>query len=92
MCSDMYIFVIPSVARDLGGRVGRSSYRPCLQVPCYARNDNRKRLLPADLQWRIGELAPELPELTRAVLKGEVTGREDIKKRIKNWRPDTLRV
>jgi hypothetical protein len=34
----------------------------------------------------------ELLELTRAVLGGELRGREDIKKRIKNWRPDTLRV
>src|SRR5205814_9574807 len=61
-------------------------------------------LLPADLQSRMDELRPgqliglrfcsdeELPELTRAVLNGEVSGREDIKKRIKNWRPDTLRV
>jgi len=63
-----------------------------------------QRLLPADLQSRIGELRPgqliglrfcsdeELPELTRAVLNGELTGREDIKKRIKHWRSDTLRV
>ena len=63
-----------------------------------------QRLLPRDLQSRIGELTPgqliglrfcsdeELPELTRAVLNGEVSGREDIKKRVKNWRPDTLRV
>jgi Family of unknown function (DUF6526) len=63
-----------------------------------------QRCLPADLQSRIGELTPgqlvalrfcddaELPELTRAVLNGEVHGREEIKKRIKNWRPDTLRV
>jgi Family of unknown function (DUF6526) len=63
-----------------------------------------QRLLPADLKARIGELSPsqliglrfcsdeELPELTRAVLSGELRGREDIKRRIKNWRPDTLRV
>jgi hypothetical protein len=62
------------------------------------------RCLPADLQGRIGELTPgqlvglrfcsdeELPELTRAILGGELRGREDIKKRIKTWRPDTLRV
>jgi len=31
-------------------------------------------------------------ELTRAVLGGELRGREDIKKRIKTWRPDMLRV
>ena len=63
-----------------------------------------QRLLPADLKARIGELSSgqligllfcsdeELPELTRAVLSGELRGREDIKRSIKNWRPDTLRV
>jgi uncharacterized protein DUF6526 len=63
-----------------------------------------QRCLPADLQGRLGELTTsqliglrfcsdqELPELTRAVLSGEVRGRENIKRRIKNWRPDTLRV
>ena len=63
-----------------------------------------QRLLPADLKPRIGELSAgqliglrfasdeELPELTRAALSGELRGREDIKRRIKNWRPDTLRV
>jgi len=63
-----------------------------------------QRSLPADLQGRIGELTTgqmiglrfcaddELAELTRAVLGGELRGREDIKKRIKSWRPDTLRV
>ena len=34
----------------------------------------------------------EVTELTRAVLGGELRGREDIKKRIKTWRPDMLRV
>ena len=63
-----------------------------------------QRCLPPDLQSRIGELSSgqliglrfcsddELPELTRAVLSGELRGREEIKRRIKNWRPDTLRV
>jgi len=63
-----------------------------------------QRCLPADMRGRIGELRTgqliglrfcsdeELPELTRAVLGGELKGREDIKRRIKNWRPDTLRV
>ena len=63
-----------------------------------------QRCLPADMRARIGELTAgqlialrfcsdeELPELTGAVLGGEVRGREDIKRRIKNWRPDTLRV
>ena len=63
-----------------------------------------QRILSADLQPRIGELRigqlialrfaadEEVPELVRAALNGELRGREDIKRRIKNWRPDTLRV
>ena len=63
-----------------------------------------QRLLPADLRSRVGELTTsqliglrfsddaEVPELCRAVLNGELKGREDIKRRITKWRPDTLRV
>ena len=63
-----------------------------------------QRCLPPEMRGRIGELTTgqlialrfsseeELPELTRAVLGGELKSREDIKLRIKNWRPDTLRV
>lgn len=62
------------------------------------------RILPADLHGRIESLTPsqlialrfcsdaELPELTRAVLNGELRGRDEIKKRIRSWRPDLLRV
>ena len=62
-----------------------------------------QRCLPDDLRGRIGDLSPgqliglrfcadaEVPELVRAVFSDNL-GREDIKKRIKNWRPDTLRV
>lgn len=62
------------------------------------------RVLPEDLKPRIGELTPgqlialrfasdgELPELCRQVLDAGLTGREEIKKRIRTWRPDTLRV
>jgi hypothetical protein len=62
------------------------------------------RLLPADLHPRIAELSigqlaalrfcsdEELPELTLAVLSGEVKGRDNIKKRIKRWRGDFHRV
>ena len=61
------------------------------------------RLLPEDLRGRIGELSPgqcvglrfasdgELADLVRATL-AEGLGGEDIKKRIKVWRPDTFRV
>jgi hypothetical protein len=63
-----------------------------------------QRCLPPDMRGRIGELTTgqlialrfssdeEVPELTRAILGGELKGRKDIKSRIKNWRPDTLRV
>ena len=63
-----------------------------------------QRVLPADLRSRVGELTTsqlvglrfcddaEVPELCRAVLSGELKGREDIKRRITKWRPDTLRV
>lgn len=63
-----------------------------------------ERLLPADLRGRINELSTgqliglrfcsdaELPELTRAALSGELTKRDEIKRRVKNWRPDFLRV
>lgn len=59
------------------------------------------RLLPDDLKGRVGELSTsqliglrfcsdgELAELTRVVLTEPVHKREDIKKRIKNWRSDT---
>ena len=62
------------------------------------------RLLPADLQSRIGEFTvaqlvamrfasdAELPELARKVLTEKITARKDIKQQIRNWRPDTFRV
>ena len=62
------------------------------------------RVLPADLQPRIGELTvnqlvalrfasdAELPELTRRVLDQKMTTRKAIKQEIKRWRPDTFRV
>jgi len=61
-----------------------------------------ERLLPADLQPRIGELSTgqliglrfasdaELPDLVRQALEG--SSGEAIKKRIKTWRPDHLRA
>ena len=63
-----------------------------------------ERLLPADLRGRVGELKPsqlielrfapddEVPELTRRVLGGELSSSGDIKKAIRNWRSDHLRV
>ena len=63
-----------------------------------------QRVLPADLQSRVGDLTrgqlvslrfcpdDELPDLTRAVLDGNVRDRAEIKKRIRNWRADHVRA
>jgi hypothetical protein len=62
------------------------------------------RLLPDDLRGRIGELHtddligirfcadPGVPDLVRAILAGECRGRDAIKRRIVEWRPDHHRV
>jgi hypothetical protein len=62
------------------------------------------RVLPADLQPKIGDLSrgqlvalrfcpdDELPDLTRAALAGELPDRKAIKQRIKKWRPDYVRA
>lgn len=61
-------------------------------------------LLPPDLRPRVAELTrgqlvalrfasdAETPELVRKVLDEKITGRENIKKLIKDWRPDHLRA
>jgi len=63
-----------------------------------------ERLLPGDLRGRVGELTPsqlvairfapddEVPELTRRALSGELKSQGDIKRAIRNWRSDHLRV
>jgi len=64
-----------------------------------------QRCLPDDLRSRVGELTSgqlialrfcgdekELSGLTRSVLSGELKTRNDIKKSIKTWRPDTMRA
>jgi hypothetical protein len=63
-----------------------------------------ERVLPADLTARIDELRPsqlialrfapddEVPELTRRALNGELRTPGDIKRAIRNWRADYLRV
>lgn len=62
------------------------------------------RILPPDLASRIPELRTgqllalrfasdeEIPELTRTVLDEKIRGREEIKKRIRQWRADHLRA
>jgi len=62
------------------------------------------RLLPADLQPRIGELSrgqlialrfasdAETPDLVRKVLAENITKQDDIKKLIKDWNTDHFRL
>lgn len=62
------------------------------------------KLLPPDLAARVDELSPsqvialrfasdeEVPELTRQVLTGNLRGREEIKKLIRQWRADSMRL
>jgi hypothetical protein len=71
------------------------------------RLEERVRLtacLPPDLRGRINELSTgdliglrfcsdaEVVDAVRAVLAGEYKGRAEIKKRVKNWRPDYHRL
>jgi uncharacterized protein YacL len=63
-----------------------------------------ERLLPADLKGRIGELTTaqiialrfasdtEVVDLTRVVLDQKITSQDDIKKKIRDWRADHLRM
>lgn len=64
-----------------------------------------KELLPADMvQDALEKLTPsqliglrfasdgELPELTKRVLDGELTGQKEIKQAVRNWRGDHMRV
>lgn len=60
--------------------------------------------MPQDLKGRIDELTPrqlialrfapddEVPELARRALSGELKGSEDIKRTIRNWRADHMRM
>lgn len=62
------------------------------------------RILPEDLRARVSELRlgqlialrfasdAEAPELTRRVLAGAFAKNDDIKREIRDWRRDTLRV
>ena len=63
-----------------------------------------RELLPPDLQGRIHEFTPEqliglrfasdaeLPALAATVLRDNVEKRDAVKKMVKNWRADDLRV
>ncbi len=63
-----------------------------------------REVLPPDLASRVLEITPsqliglrfasdgELPGLVREVLDGKLAGREEIKKRIRDWQPDEYRA
>lgn len=63
-----------------------------------------ERLLPEDLRAHIPELRTkqlialrfspdeELPQMVRSIVAGELTGADEIKRGIRNWRADWLRV
>lgn len=63
-----------------------------------------ERLVPTDLRGRIGELTAaqliairfasddEVPDLTRRALSGDLKTQGEIKRAIRNWRADHLRV
>lgn len=67
-------------------------------------NVRLERILPDDLKARAGELTPdqfislrfasdpELPDLCRKVLDEKIADRKEIKKMIKDWQGDYLRV
>jgi hypothetical protein len=97
--------VIVAVALAVGIFVSRSM--PLRAQDRIIRLEERARLervLPSDLRGRVGELTPsqliairfadddEVPDLTRRTLNGELKSQGDIKRAIRNWRADTLRV
>jgi hypothetical protein len=97
--------VIVAIALALGIFISRSM--PLRAQDRIIRLEERARLervLPGDLRGRVGELTAsqliairfaaddEVPDLTRRTLNGELKSQGDIKRAIRNWRADTLRV
>ena len=97
--------VIVAIALAVGIFVSR--YMPLRAQDRIIRLEERARLervLPGDLRGRVGELTPsqliairfaaddEVPDLTRRTLNGELKSQGDIKRAIRTWRADTLRV
>ena len=97
--------IVVAIALVLGIYLSRSM--PLRAQDRVIRLEERLRLekiLPADLRARVGDLTPEqmiglrfapddeAPELTRRALSGELKTRSDIKREIRNWRPDHFRV
>lgn len=97
--------VIVAIALAVGIFISRSM--PLRAQDRIIRLEERARLervLPGELRGRVGELTPaqlvairfaaddEVPDLTRRTLNGELKSQADIKRAIRNWRADTLRV
>ena len=97
--------VIVAIALAIGIFLSRSM--PLRAQDRIIRLEERSRLervLPSDLRGRVGELTEtqliairfaaddEVPELTRRTLNGELKSQADIKRAIRNWRADNLRV
>lgn len=97
--------VIVAIALAVGIFVSR--YMPLRAQDRIIRLEERARLervLPSDLRGRVGELTPsqliairfaaddEVQDLTRRTLNGELKSQGDIKRAIRTWRADTLRV
>lgn len=95
------------VATALAVGLFASRYMPLRtqdRLICFEERTRLERLLPADLRGRIPELrsrqlialrfAPddEIPELTRRVLQGELKTSSEIKRAIREWRADHMRV
>jgi len=74
------------------------------RVICLETRLRLERVLPEDLAGRVGEFSlnqlvalrfasdGELPELARKVLEEGIQERAEIKKLVKDWQPDTMRV
>lgn len=97
--------VIVWIALFIGILLSRSmSLRAQDRIIRLEERNRLERLLPSDLRGRIGELTArqlvairfaqddEVPDLTRRALNGELKSQDDIKRAIRNWRADHLRV
>jgi hypothetical protein len=95
------------VALAIGIGIAYARFMPLRAQDRVIRLEERnrlERLLPADLRGRIGELTPsqlialrfapddEVADLVRRSLSGELKGSGEIKRAIRNWRGDYLRV
>lgn len=95
------------VAAGLEGLALAARYMAIVNQRRIIRLEERLRLreiLPEDLRGRVDELQlrhlvalrfasdAEVPDLTRRCLAGELDKADDVKREIREWRPDWLRV